>query len=159
MILLVIFGIITLCFGGSYVLFKLIDRYGDPIKKKGFWILSCTSTILLSLVSPYILLFAVLFQSGTTERPFDSERWKNIQDKRTEMVDDLINKRLLDNLTKDQVIELLGEPLKDNPYFVSTGRDMIYHLGQERNPFGVDSEWLLVWLDDNKVTKYKLMTD
>jgi hypothetical protein len=159
MILLVIFGIIVLCFGGSYLLFKIIDRHGDPRKKKSFWILSCTSTILLSLASPYILLFAALFQSGTSERPFDSARWQNIPDKRTEMVDDLIEKQLLDNLTEDQVIELLGEPLKDNPYFVSTGRDMIYHLGQERNPLGVDSEWLLVWLDDNKVSKYKLMTD
>jgi hypothetical protein len=159
MILLVILGVIVVCFSGSYLLFKIIDRHSDPRKNRGFWILSWTSTIILSLASPYILLLAVLFQSGTSQRAFDSERWKIKEGRRTEMVDDLVGKKVLDKLTKEQVIHLLGDPLKDNPYFVSTGRDMIYHLGRERNPLGVDSEWLLIWLDDNKVTKYEIVTD
>lgn len=159
MVIPLLFAAIIVCFGGSYFLFKLLDRRGDPLKKRRFWILSFISTIILFLVSPYILVFVTLFQSGTIEKPFNTERWINNQDKRTEIVDDLIDKRLLNNLTQEQVINLLGEPLKDNPYFVSTGRDMIYHLGRERNPLGVDSEWLLIWLDDNKVTRYEIVTD
>jgi hypothetical protein len=159
MIYLLIFGIAVVCFGGSYILFRLFDRQTKPTKKIGFWLLSTISTIGLSLISPYILIFILFSQSATTPREFDSESWKSMEDKRTEMIDDLTEKKLLDNLAKEEVIKLLGEPLTDNPYFIESGRDMIYYLGPERSPVGVDSEWLLIWLTDNKVDRYEVLTD
>ena len=47
-------------------------------------------------------------------------------------------------------IEALLGPSLDTPYFENTGRDLIYILGPERDSFfGIDSEWLLIWLDDS----------
>ncbi|MFN4115350.1 MAG: hypothetical protein ACK4F7_02480 [Inhella sp.] len=44
---------------------------------------------------------------------------------------------------------LLGPSLKSG-YFVASGRDLIYFTGPQRDsPFGIDSEWLLIWLDGN----------
>lgn len=46
-------------------------------------------------------------------------------------------------------------------YFQSTGRDLIYITGPERDSlFGIDSEWLLIWLDENGIYKrHAIVTD
>ncbi len=76
------------------------------------------------------------------------------------MIDDMINTKIIDGLSKQEIIELLGEPLDNVGYFKQLNYDMIYNLGMERNPLGVDNEWLLIWLDDGQiVSKYELRTD
>ena len=47
-----------------------------------------------------------------------------------------------------EIDALLG-PSLDTPYFRDTGCDLVYWLGNERSVFGIDSEWLLIWLDDD----------
>lgn len=49
---------------------------------------------------------------------------------------------------------LLGEP-DDTPCF----RDypMVYHLGQERHPFGIDSQWLVIRLNDHGIATESLV--
>ncbi len=55
---------------------------------------------------------------------------------------------------------LLGSSL-ETPYFESTGRDLIYILGPQRDSFfAIDSEWLLIWLDDSgHFERYEIYTD
>ena len=55
---------------------------------------------------------------------------------------------------------MLGSSL-DTPYFASSGRDLIYLLGRERDSmFLVDSEWLLNWLDSSgRFERYQVWTD
>lgn len=62
--------------------------------------------------------------------------------------------------TQSEIEALLG-PSLETPYFASTGRDMIYVLGPERSSyFRIDSEWLLIWLDDNgRFLRYTIATD
>jgi hypothetical protein len=58
--------------------------------------------------------------------------------------------------SRDQIVALLGEP-NDTPYF--SEYDMVYYLGPERGPMGIDSEWLVLKLKDGAVTEAQLVTD
>jgi hypothetical protein len=50
---------------------------------------------------------------------------------------------------RSEIEQALG-PSLDTAYFASTDRDLIYLLGPERSLFfGIDSEWLLIWLDES----------
>ncbi|MBM0745269.1 hypothetical protein JOY44_27750 (plasmid) [Phormidium sp. CLA17] len=76
---------------------------------------------------------------------------------RLEMADDLIHDRTLYGKTKAEVIELLGKPSNDG-YFKTY--DLVYWLGPSRGGFSVDSEWLLIQLNDSgRVSKYELGRD
>lgn len=56
--------------------------------------------------------------------------------------------------------QTLGTSL-ETPYFTSTGRDLIYILGPERDSFiRIDSEWLLIWLDEKGIfERYEIADD
>lgn len=104
----------------------------------------------------------VVYQEITKVR-FDSSRWKQAghpnQDSypRLNMADDLISSRKLYGKTKQEAIELLGKP-SDSGYFRTY--DLTYWLGPERRWMSIDSEWLVIKLDDRgRVTEYRLLTD
>ena len=89
------------------------------------------------------------FDSGIWQ---DSTSWTRTDDNtaRQEMLADLVDIVLVGR-TGGEIERLLG-PSLDTPYFRSTSRDMIYYLGPERDAlFGLDSEWLLIWLDEDGV--------
>jgi hypothetical protein len=90
----------------------------------------------------------------THVQPFDSKEWqaawnyggKGTPTVRQRMVRDIME-RVLPGKTKPEIEAILG-PSLETPYLKSTGRDLIYILGPEREGFfKVDSEWLLIWLD------------
>ncbi|MDD2990459.1 MAG: hypothetical protein PHI64_16080 [Zoogloea sp.] len=64
------------------------------------------------------------------------------------------------NKSRDEIESMLG-PSMDTPYFQSTGRDLIYATGPQRDSvFGLDSEWLLIWLDEQGAYKrHAIVTD
>jgi len=73
------------------------------------------------------------------------------------MADELISSRTLYGKNQEEVIELLGKP-SDSGYFRSY--DLVYWLGPERSWISIDSEWLVIKLDDaGKVKEYKLERD
>jgi hypothetical protein len=67
---------------------------------------------------------------------------------------------ILPGRTRAELEVLLG-PSLDTGYFKSTGRDLIYVLGPQRDSwFAIDSEWLLVWLDkDGRFQRYAVVND
>lgn len=81
---------------------------------------------------------------------FDSEVWKktpsefSLDSVRLKMVDDLLVTQPLIGQARNNIVALLGEP-DDTLYF--RVYSMAYHLGKERHPFGIDSEWLVIQLD------------
>jgi hypothetical protein len=93
--------------------------------------------------------------SGSYLSKFDRDAWlhPNAADSierditpRQKMLADAVAR--LPGLSRAQIENLL-EPGLDTPYFLDSGRDLIYVLGPERDtPFAIDSEWLLIWLDD-----------
>ena len=62
--------------------------------------------------------------------------------------------------SRAQLEQTLG-PSLETSYFMSTGRDLIYALGPERDSlFGIDSEWLLIWLDEKGTfQRYEIAND
>lgn len=95
---------------------------------------------------------------------FDRSRWtapgaadyvRNDVTPRQKMLGDVVE-RILPGATREQIEAQLG-PSLDTPYFRSNGRDLIYVLGPERGFFGLDSEWLLIWLEsDGRFRRYEL---
>lgn len=102
-------------------------------------------------------------------KDFDAELWrsqKNISSEDTTwpprlcMVDDLIKSGILDGLTKDRVIELLGSPLGKGFPLGARDCDIHYYLGLERGFLRIDSEWLFINFDeDDKVERYWIYRD
>lgn len=99
-----------------------------------------------------------------TAMPFDPNIWKSSpsifswESIRLRMVDDLLQNVVLQGKSAIEVDALLGPP-DDTPYFAAPNH-WVYHLGQERHPFGIDSEWLLLVLDlDDCVAQAKIVRD
>jgi hypothetical protein len=73
------------------------------------------------------------------------------------MVDDLLAQGLLTNQPQAEVTALLGEPEGVGKF---EGYDLAYLLGPERGLFSLDSEWLVIKLDDSgRVDSAELLID
>ena len=125
------------------------------------------SIIILSIIVYFFLGYSKL-PHGSDLRKFDSDTWKkasspnhnsNLISEREKMLKDLIN-NILPDKNRDEIEQLLGASLETS-YFKSIDKDLIYYLGPERNGFmNIDSEWLLIWLDEsNKFKRYKIIDD
>ena len=115
----------------------------------------------LSLVA-FILVLVVArsvsgaLPTGSYESQFNSTIWQATESAqwvetgitaRQGMLGDVVE-NVLPGTNREEIERLLGTT-RDTPYFRSTGRDMIYLLGPERDSlFVLDSEWLLIWLND-----------
>ena len=110
-----------------------------------------------------IAVAGIYVDSRVRRTRFDSAEWKKAGHRdqhsypRLEMADELIRSRLLYGKQKDELIEVLGEP-SDEGYF--RRYDLVYWLGPERSWIDIDSEWLVIKLDDEgRVKEYKLERD
>jgi hypothetical protein len=93
---------------------------------------------------------------------FDSATWKDeasqSQDNpvRLRMVNDLLRRHRLVGITRAEVDELLGVPPQTG-YFRKY--DYVYWLGPERGFMSIDSEWLVLKFDHDKVIEARLVRD
>ncbi len=95
---------------------------------------------------------------------FDSAAWKARAldgdpkwPTRLRMADDLVAGKRLSGLTRSQVEDLLGPP-DDTGYFKEWS--MVYWLGPERGFVGIDSEWLVVRVNEKGVVEeFRLVRD
>ncbi len=79
---------------------------------------------------------------------------------RQAMLEDLVQK-VLPHKTGVELEALLGPP-SDSGYFRDSGAALIYATGPEREGFlaNIDSEWLLIWLDEaGTYQRYEIWTD
>ena len=124
---------------------------------------SVLGTVLLLLA----LVFAWVFYKDAPEyasrRDFDPIVWQDSAEAfaeepvRIDMIDDLLRHHSFEGMMRSEVLALLGAP-EDTPYFHEY--DLVYWLGPERSPFGVDSEWLIFRLDGaGIVTEALVATD
>lgn len=119
----------------------------------GLWVLAAVGSRLLDRV-----ILGVDFDP----MPFDAAVWKatpsefSLDSVRLRMVDDFLTRPVV-GWSRERIEAELGKP-DDTPYF--RAYQMVYHLGQERHPFGLDSEWLVFSLGDNDiVTACRVLTD
>ncbi|MGE4489776.1 MAG: hypothetical protein AB7E95_09565 [Kiritimatiellales bacterium] len=128
------------------------------------------SLIGISMLITFFMLTSKLPSSlptGSYDEKFDQTTW--LAPYSADYVDGDITPRqkmladVIKNLpgkTISEIENMLG-PSLDSPYFKSTGRNLIYITGPERDSlFGIDSEWLLIWVDDNGIyRRYEITTD
>jgi hypothetical protein len=124
----------------------------------------------LGTATPTVILIAWMMLGPSVadlvhRRQFDAELWRKqaisepdtMWPPRLCMVDHLISSGLLDGLSHDEVLELLGPP-SQGIYLGDATYD--YYLGPERGFIRLDSEWLLIAFgEDNKVSRYWLARD
>jgi hypothetical protein len=96
-------------------------------------------------------------------RRFSTELWQDSSQAfsraafRGCMVDHLLRRTELRGVTRDSVVRLLG-PGDNTAYFREY--DLVYWLGPERGLMSIDSEWLVIRLDDrSRVAEAKVVTD
>jgi len=141
--------------GGALLVFGLLRRRWVPVLAyAGAWVLG------------FSLLFAVLFGTPVVNDyasrvAFESAAWKaensvEAQRIRVRMVDDLLAKHRLVGMSRAQLEALLGVP-PETPYFREY--DYVYWLGPERGFISIDSEWLVVKINDGAVVSAKIVTD
>ena len=98
------------------------------------------------------------FNSETWRSKFSTERDKEIS-LRERMLNDLVT-NVLPGKRKDEIEHLLGPSIESN-WFGTMHSDLMYYMGPERDHFvAIDSEWLLIWLDENKrFERYRVTND
>ncbi|WP_071458476.1 hypothetical protein [Bacillus massilinigeriensis] len=113
--------------------------------------------VLLVLLATGISLAGIIFFSLLPDK-FDQEKWLKNPDKRVDMVDHLLAEENLKGMTKAEIVDLLGK-VEENAYYKEPN-NIVYYLGPERGFIRIDSEWLVIWLDDKeKVTDYEISRD
>jgi hypothetical protein len=121
------------------------------------------AAIALSLCS---VAYARGLPIGSFSKRFDKQLWaassasRSVSGDITErqkMLGDAI-RTVVVNGTKENIIATLGTT---DGYFSSSGRDLTYHTGPQRDSaFPIDDEWLSIWFDsDGRTIRYKIWSD
>lgn len=112
-----------------------------------------------------VLIAMCLFPFGIVAwryraRTFDPVAWRNDAETgsgvRQSMADGLVARRSLIGRTREEVVEMLGEP-PETGYFKRY--DLVYWLGDERGFISIDSEWLMIRIVDGHVLEAEIVTD
>lgn len=125
-------------------------------------VLLITGLLLLGLVAACAWLFyGHNIRDRLSREPFDPAAWRSAttlaDPARIRMVDDLLRRHDLQGMTRDEVAALIGEPDETN-YFRDW--DMVYWLGPERGFMSIDSEWLVLRLDEEmQITEVRIARD
>lgn len=107
------------------------------------------------LIVGIIFLIGFSLKGKITHEKFDSERWKNWTESeiewslRWDMMNSLRNNYKLKGMTKDEVLELLGEPDKSN-----TKNEFRYYLGYSK--LGINTGSLTIKFKNNIVVDYSV---
>ncbi len=106
-----------------------------------------------------MLLGGTLYARHAVKYRFDSAIWKATQGSdpaRLFMVDDLLRRHSLVGMSRAEVDELLGRPPATD-YF----RDFeyVYWLGPERGFISIDSEWLGLRFEQERVAEARVLSD
>ena len=111
-----------------------------------------TNYIISSIVGGFIILFCIY--KFVTTKSFDEKLWKDrkstkknewTRSDRQKMIGDVLD--LIKNKNRTQIIQMLGDGNKSMEF--NETRNLLYLLGPEGGPFGIDSEWLLIYFDKN----------
>lgn len=152
----------TLLAYSSWIVLGLIFVV-DMIKKS----FAKSISFFLGLVIAFLGFFGYLISrpvvSDYAQRaPFDSTSWKNEKlstwetPTRLRMVDDLLKRYDLTEMSKEEINDLLGIP-KQTDYFKDY--DYVYWLGPERGFISIDFEWLGIKFRHGVVVEATLLRD
>ena len=107
-----------------------------------------------------LLLLCVALTGCSSGDRFEQTAWKNADlngRARADMLGDFLKRYPLERRTRNEVVELLGEPTPTDKW---EGAEMIYVLGTDGSYMGIDHEWLLIDLDQRqRVVSYRRVGD
>lgn len=110
------------------------------------------------LVSTLPIFCGFMLTLNEYKSHFSTERWVNNPGERVYMVDDLLTHYKLSGKTREEIVHLLGDPTET--WYFKEDNNIVYYLGNERGLIRIDSEWLVIWFnDDDKVIKNRIKTD
>ena len=127
--------------------------------------------VLLAGIS-FIILLIILFWTfvlvsyGWREKAFDAEKWKKEPNTRVLMIDDLMKRKILENKSKTEVLNLLGKPESNDSTYdnfindlyrsesLNHKTDIIYKLGA-RNGVLQPVRHLEIWFKNDTVLRYE----
>jgi hypothetical protein len=154
---------------GGFGLFRSRLR-AEPSKPRhrALFLIACVGVASFALVFGLTRSLPRALPTGSHLQQFDRSSWQeprsadpveNDITPRQKMLADVV-RSVLPGRTRAELEEALG-PSLDTLYFASTGRDLIYVLGPQRDSFfAIDSEWLLIWLDKNgRFERYAIAND
>ncbi|MGB7160814.1 MAG: hypothetical protein WBD40_22305 [Tepidisphaeraceae bacterium] len=120
-------------------------------------------TAIVFCVAGWLVISQMMSGPKVALLDFDSVKWQAASEPdathnsvRLRMADSFLDGQQPIGKSREQIVALLGEP-DDTPYF--NEYDMVYYLGPERGPMGIDSEWLVLKLTRGSVTEARLATD
>lgn len=131
-------------------------------------IVPLTAILIFGLVFGLRAIVADVLPTGSYAQAFEAEAWQSQESAELVRGDITPRQKMLGAVVQEvlpgshrsQIEDALG-PSLDTPYFRSNGRDLIYRTGLERDSlFGIDSEWLLIWLDEaGHFSRFAIMVD
>ena len=139
-------------------------RKGNQVKI-GFYFLGTSLPIILLIGN---ILLGSQIENYMNQEDFDASLWRESHEvsedimwpPKLKMVDSLIESKILDNLSRKEVVELLGLPDSDQRPNHKNKNEIYYYLGPERGFISIDSEWLSISFNENeKVERYWLWRD
>lgn len=133
----------------------LVRRFAIPrdrkLKLRDLFLLG---HVALAAAVGYVLYSYVFLSVAFHEKrlAFDAGRWHASREKRIEMLDDLVDRKLLESKDTNTVIRMLGSPvriIRDD-----TRAALEFYTGFRHAPFEVDPTFLFVEITKGKVTDY-----
>jgi hypothetical protein len=144
--------IITVAFIVSFVIiYAILRKRNGRIYPRDIFYVGHVFFLSILLFAAYTAIYlAVTFKENRVS--FDKDKWNADIEQRSGMVDDLVRKKILDPLDTNDIIGLLGDPMRK--YEDSTGIRYAYYLGFRNRALAVDPEFLIVTFNKKAVGKY-----
>ncbi len=111
--------------------------------------------VLAVIVIVFCLLAAVLIPRAYWNS-FTPEKWQTNPDRRSSMLEDMLEKHPLEGMTESEVTALLGATDNERSDAVKDDQT-VYWLGDQQD--GTESEWLLIDFENGVVTSYQKTTE
>ena len=146
--ILLIISIISLVIIYSIVM----KKNGRIVLKDIFYLGHAFLLSLLIFVAYTAIYLAVTFRE--THFPFNKVAWRNDMEKRVCMVDDLMGRKVLHSLDEDNVVALLGDPMRK--YKDTASVKYAYYLGFRNKALAIDPQFLLLVFKNGQVDNYYL---
>lgn len=154
--------------GGIGLLRSRARRHPLRPRHRAYVFIGCVGLVSFALAVGLLRALPRPLPTGSHLQSFDGAVWRDPRSAqyvegditpRQKMLADVV-KNVLPGRRRAALEEILGSSL-ETPYFKSSGRDLIYVLGPQRDSyFAIDSEWLLIWLDkDGRFERYAIVTD
>lgn len=154
--------------GGTGLLYSRVRKHPFRPRHREYVFVACVGLSSFVLALALLRLLPRSLPTGSHLQAFDPAVWQDPRSAdyvrgditpRQKMLADVVE-HILPNHNRAELEETLG-PSLETGYFKSTGRDLIYPLGPERDSFmAIDFEWLLIWLDEeNRFERYEIAND